>query len=347
MLKRMLSRIRAVRDLGIGFLKINQRISELDNLAALAIGIADLLRELRTLNELITCGHRLSPGRETEAIVFQNGPHGPPHSSRSITSRLCTMDQFLTENYKWWCNAFGEKFRWHRKQWEFYYISESLWLLEMLACGKRGLGFGIGQEPLPGLFASLGCDILATDLASDDPRAVQWACSGEHSACLAELNARPGGDSQKLLERLSFRQVDMNDIPENLKGFDFLWSSCALEHLGSLELGKRFILQSLKCLKPGGIAVHTTEYNVSSDHETFENERLVLFRKQDILGIQKELAERGHYLFPLDFYPGDGFLDRYVAYPPSYREGVTEPHLKLKIEQFVVTSIGLVVKKAE
>ena len=59
---------------------------------------------------------------------------------------------------------------------------------------------------------------------------------------------------------MRFRAVDMNDIPPDLRGFDFTWSSCALEHLGTLRAGADFVVEQMTCLRPGGVAVHTTEY---------------------------------------------------------------------------------------
>ena len=60
--------------------------------------------------------------------------------------------------------------RWHRKLWEYVMICQALWERGMLRAGRRGCGFGVGQEPLPALFASLGCEVLAAD-APAEPRA--------------------------------------------------------------------------------------------------------------------------------------------------------------------------------
>ena len=57
----------------------------------------------------------------------------------------------------------------------------------------------------------------------------------------------------------------MRDLPDDLGSFDFIWSSCSFEHLGSLGEGERFVLEALRFLKPGGVAVHTTE-SVSYTH---------------------------------------------------------------------------------
>jgi 2-polyprenyl-3-methyl-5-hydroxy-6-metoxy-1,4-benzoquinol methylase len=64
--------------------------------------------------------------------------------------------------------------------------------------------------------------------------------------------------------RVSYRTLDMNFIPDDLHGkFDFVWSTCSVEHVGSILLGQRFIINTLNLLKPGGIAIHTVEFNLS------------------------------------------------------------------------------------
>ena len=46
----------------------------------------------------------------------------------------------------------------------------------------------------------------------------------------------------------------MNEVPSDLGPCDFVWSSCALEHLGSPEKGMEFALASARLLAPGGSA---------------------------------------------------------------------------------------------
>jgi hypothetical protein len=64
--------------------------------------------------------------------------------------------------------------------------------------------------------------------------------------------------------------------------YDFLWSSCALEHLGSLDAGLDFVVNAMDLLKPGGTAIHTTEFNLSSDDETLTSGPCVIYRRRDI-----------------------------------------------------------------
>ena len=55
----------------------------------------------------------------------------------------------------------------------------------------------------------------------------------------------------------------MNAVPDDLGRFDLVWSSCALEHLGTPQAGLDFIMRTLDLLEPGGLAVHTTELELT------------------------------------------------------------------------------------
>jgi SAM-dependent methyltransferase len=131
----------------------------------------------------------------------------------------------------------------------------------------------------------------------------------------------------------------MNQLPEDLTGFDFAWSACALEHLGTLEAGMRFVERSMECLRPGGIAVHTTEFNVDSDKETVAEGGTVLYRRQDLVRLGETLESRGHRMLPLTEVPRDGMLDRIVDVPPYHRRG-----LMVRIGRFRSTSLIIVVR---
>ena len=142
----------------------------------------------------------------------------------------------------------------HRKVWELAYVVSMLREFGMLRPGARGLGFACGEEPLPSYFASLGVDVVATDLAPESAASAGWKASSEHASSI-ELLYKPDLIERSVFdERVLLESVDMNAIPDSLAGqFDFCWSVCAYEHLGSIERGLRFVENSLKVLKPGGI----------------------------------------------------------------------------------------------
>ena len=95
----------------------------------------------------------------------------------------------------------------------------------------------------------------------------------------------------------------------------------------------------MDCLRPGGVAVHTTEFNLE-DGETIEQGSTVLFRKRDIEDLSNRLKVGGHEVAQLDLSLGDDLIEDFVDMPP-YRDNM---HLRLMIEKFVTTSIGLVIR---
>ncbi len=64
-----------------------------------------------------------------------------------IRSGAVTQAQFMTPEFLFWSNRLKESPRWHRKLWEFVMICQALWERGMLRAGRRGCGFGVGQEP--------------------------------------------------------------------------------------------------------------------------------------------------------------------------------------------------------
>jgi hypothetical protein len=163
--------------------------------------------------------------------------YSPEPSFERITSQLATSAQCFEPRYIAWCEAMRSPARIKRKQWESVYILEALRRHERIGEGSCGLGFGCGLEPLPAILAKKGCSIVATDIDLIRAEKQGWVDTRQHAASLANLNFFHLCPDDLFYRRVSFRVVDMNAIPSGLTGFDFLWSSCALEHLGSLEHG--------------------------------------------------------------------------------------------------------------
>ncbi|HEY2967231.1 MAG TPA: FkbM family methyltransferase [Casimicrobiaceae bacterium] len=265
----------------------------------------------------------------------------PTPTLQSPTSQLCTESQLREPVYLTWCDAMREAPTLHRKQWEFVYILQALASRGMLEPGRRGLGFGCGREPLAAVMANRGCEIVATDLDATAAAGLGWIETDQHSSALEELNVRGICDPEQFSQRVSFRTEDMNRISPELQGFDFVWSSCAFEHLGSIRRGLDFVVNAMRCLRPGGVAVHTTEFNLTSNYRTIEAHNLVFFRRYDIEQLIGALKHAGHVVAPLNLNPGSGSLDRFVDLPP-YR---SEPHLRLRMDRYVATSIGLIIER--
>jgi hypothetical protein len=228
----------------------------------------------------------------------------------------------------------------HRKMWEWLFIAQALAERDMLRPGRRGLGFGVGKEPLVALFAGLGPQITATDLSPERAQAEGWTETGEEYAgereSLNEHHLCPPAEFARLV---TYRHVDMNDIPADLSGYDFTWSSCAFEHLGSLAAGADFVVNQMACLAPGGVAVHTTECNVSSDTDTVDAGPTVLYRRRDLEALASRLRTLG-YRIDLDLTEGETPEDRHVDVPPF-----SDTHLRTTLGAYTTTSVGLIIEK--
>jgi len=254
--------------------------------------------------------------------------------------QLVTAAQFREPEYARCAAALRLPLVLHRKQWEFAVTLQALDAAGLLRPGARGLGFGVGAEPLPAAFAALGCEVVLTDLDPEEARRRGW--SETPATDLSAYNRDGVCDQELFARRARWTAVDMNAVPEDLRRgeFDFVWSSCALEHLGSLESGARFVLSSLECLRPGGMAVHTTEYNASSNRFTYDHAPTVLFRERDVEALLAACREAGAAATFTPF-SGDEPADRHVDPPPH--TGL--PHLKLRLGRFVSTSVSLVLRK--
>lgn len=259
-----------------------------------------------------------------------------------MSSRLCTYRDFGTPWFRDRLADIREGFLLHRKPWEFAAIAQALLEGGMLREGRTGVGFAVGGEPLPSLFASRGATILATDQEPDAEALRLWG-DGQLCGDPASLNRRGICPEADFARRCTFRRADMRALPEDLGPYDFCWSSCAFEHLGSLEAGLAFVVDSCRRLRPGGLAAHTTEFNCDSDGATTEAGDAVIYRRRDIAALAARLAEVGCTLDPVDWSRGDHPIDYCVDESPDFRGPF---HLKLRLGPYVATSLLLVIRKA-
>lgn len=261
-----------------------------------------------------------------------------------LKSSACTKKQLLSPDFvKWTAELNGEPGRLHRKVWEWCYIAQALGERGMLQPGKKGLGLAVGKEPLISLFAKMGCDILATDMDEEGAKKAGWAATNQHAASIEALVQEDICPLDEFKKRVSFRVVDMNKMPLDLGKYDFIWSSCSIEHLGNLRAGIQFMVNMTRFLKKGGVAVHTTEFNVASNESTVDNNPIVIFRKKDFLFLKELLEGCGHQVEEFDFFTGDEAEDLYVDQPPYDKL----PHLKLQLGPYASTSIGTIVTAGE
>jgi SAM-dependent methyltransferase len=261
--------------------------------------------------------------------------------SEITTSRVVRAVDFEQPWFKRIAGELGEQMNLHRKLWEFCAIAQ-VYQEQVGSANRpaRALGFGVGREPLAAWFAAQGASVIATD-RPDATR--EWADTGQHAASLADLRRPAVCDPATFDERVRFLFVDMNAIPANLKCglYDFTWSSGSFEHIGSLDRGINFFCEQMKCLRPGGIAAHTTEFNPHNDEPTLNAHDIVLYRQDDLFKLMDRLTAQGDALWPLDLERGNTPADAHIDRPPY---GL--PHLRIIVTgMFVTTSILLVARR--
>ena len=271
-----------------------------------------------------------------------------------LRSKASTQADMESDWVAHWCSELHTPVLFHRKLWELAYVLQALHENGLLRKGARGLGFGCGEEPLPSYLAARGVEVTVTDLPADDAQAAGWARTGQHAASLDKAFRPYLVDRTRFEERVTLEVADMNAIPPHLRGYDFCWSICALEHLGSIAHGLGFIEDALETLKPGGLAVHTTEFNIAPDGPTIDNWPSVLFQRRHFEDVAGRLRTRGHEVAELAFDIGDRPMDRFIDLPP-WGHDMPEvwhawhgdgAHLKVAVDGFVSTCFGMVIRKA-
>ena len=268
-----------------------------------------------------------------------------PAAFGSDVSMVCSGVHTEEPEYQRWLPALGQPSGRHRKVWEWCYMLQQLDERHLLRGGVKALGFGVGSEPIVAALAVRGVEVLATDQPAFQAGA--WRESGQHASAIDDLRRPDLCPSEVFDAHVAFREVDMRAIPADLVDFDVAWSSCCFEHLGSPDLGFDFVVDSMATLRPGGVAVHTTEIDCGSGGGLLETgtvtggDYVCFYRVRDLQRLVRRLRRSGH-LVDCNFHVSNTHpLERDVDEPPYSHD----PHLRLRVADRVVTSFGLVITK--
>lgn len=257
-------------------------------------------------------------------------------------SQLCTMGQFADPALLEIAEAMATPVDRSRRVWENCYAVSALATHGIIAPGKRAIGFGVGRNRVTALLASRGVEVLATD--KPDPAAAPAAAD-----IAAQLRYRllgllhPDVVHLEEFERLvAFQEMEPAAAPPALHGqFDACWSLNVASTLGSLDNAVAFLRGSLDLLRPGGVAVHVFDVNISSNVATPNSERLVALRRLDLERLALEVQQDGHRVEPLNFHPGDTPDDEEMAVGKTGRAWP-----KRRFGAHVLAPFGLTLHKA-
>lgn len=325
--------IKALRTASVKPLKaISVTEQKINNLIHLERAVSKMQQQIATLENRALHGWYLP----TQAFLTQEPVH------KFMAHSTCNVDDFLNPRFTQLINMIHHPLCWQRKLWEWVFVMHHLLESGAVKKGSKGLVFGVGSERLPSLFASFGAKITATDAPPDIGIGSGWQDSNQFANNLEMLHYPEIVDRDSFYKNVTYRSCDMNNIDTDFNDYDFNWSSCCFEHLGSIEAGLQFIVNAVEnTLKVGGVAVHTTEFNLSSNEETVTEGGTVIFRKRDIETLITNLRQRGHEVYPLSVAPNTHFHDFHVDVPPF----LNNPHLKMLLGDHTTTSMGIVIKR--
>jgi hypothetical protein len=324
------------------FARLEDRIDDLHR----ALGETEIGAERKELARAAALG---------SVDVSAHNAGSPPPSFRPLVSQVVSAAQFEHPSFQRFAKLLTDRpeplpwslSRWppgrpERKLWEWCYILAAAEQAGALRAGSSALGFGVGTEPVPAALARAGVRVLATDMPPADAGA--WALTGQHLASTDSMSRPAIVPDNELTRLVALRYVDMNDVPDDLGSFDLIWSSCAIEHLGSPEAGLRFVVRTLTNLRPGGVSVHTTELELTRRDSTADYGHLAVYRVDDLERLRDEVAAAGCEMTANWHVPLETAADRWIALPPYEVE--TEPyHFKLKIGDSIATSVGILISK--
>jgi len=243
--------------------------------------------------------------------------------------------------FAYWAARLHCAVRPHRKLWEFVAILQALYEAGAVSPGARALGLGCADEPLPSYLASLGIDVVATDLPG----------SAELDRMLhPALIAQEVFDRHVEVSNLDARRLD----DSTLRGFDICWSANLVNQMPGEIDAADVIFHAMDTLKPGGVAVHTADFAFADD-KPMPYSGALTFPRSFFERVADGLHGRGHQVEALSFDLGDHPLDGYVDLPPfvvdgpdAYRaqwaEGLGAPHFKVHSGDVLATSFMLVVR---
>jgi SAM-dependent methyltransferase len=142
--------------------------------------------------------------------------------------------------------------RLHRKEWEFAQGVYGLRTLRCLSPDAAALGLGAGAEPIIYFLAGRLRRVVATDLYAGD-------FSGQEADPRILRDPEAFAPFSYHRDRLEVRRMDATTIDYGPESFDLVFSFSSFEHFGSRRAQRRCLGEIHRVLRPGGVAVLTTE----------------------------------------------------------------------------------------
>jgi hypothetical protein len=262
-----------------------------DGTDATAAGLRVTARRLSAVEaeaEAVTDERRTSFGASTIRAVPQLMSAAAPRLATPI-SQPCTRPQLAEPVYAEWAARMHEAPAHDSRQWGHIYILQALRSYGVLEAGAQAIGFGPDAGAIPAVLADIGCHVTMAD----------------PDAMGVEVWRNPALCDDATFDRNVFhRPLNRADLPDDLTGFDLLWSQRSPNDLSTVTDTVDFIHRSLACLKPGGMAVHMVSYDPLPGAEADAAGNPIL-RRGDLDRLALGLIGHGHEIAQFTYSGGD------------------------------------------
>ena len=216
----------------------------------------------------------------------------------------------------------------HRKIWEFNQTLYGLRKLRRLAPGASALGIGCGHEELMYFLANRIHRVVATDLYEGSYLGGESDADVlEHPAKYAPFKYRENHLEVQRMDGLALSAAD--------GAFDFAFCLSSIEHFGSIDDKLKALREMFRVLKPGGVAVLTTEVvlnRIGRGDQYFQRETLARLVREAGFSVES----------PLDLRVETEHAARPLALP---METFVSPHVVLRNFHTIYTSVSLFLMK--
>jgi len=208
----------------------------------------------------------------------------------SPVSQTMTASQIDEDAYRACVRALALDGTSPASDWKQAFVLQTLDCYGLIEAHAHGLALGDSESPLAAALVARSCPITSALHVID-----------EGSATDSSRRRFPALCPDALFDaRCLARNFDPRAIDDDLRGFDFLWSIDMATRLGSVADGRAFLQQSLRCLRPGGIAVHM--FDILARGEASDADQAI--SRQRIEAIALTLISKGNDVAQLNF--GDG-----------------------------------------
>ncbi|MGE0863491.1 MAG: class I SAM-dependent methyltransferase [Vicinamibacterales bacterium] len=216
----------------------------------------------------------------------------------------------------------------HRKIWEFNQALYGLRRLNRLAPDATALGIGCGHEELMYFLANRIRRVIATDLYEGS-----WI-GGESDADVLAHPAKYAPFKYRE-DHLEVRRMDALALEAEAASVDFVFCLSSIEHFGRLRDKLTSLREMHRVLKPGGVAVLTTEVVLNRLGRGRQYFRIETLRAL--------IAEAG---FSLDHQPDLRVEQEFAARPLALpMDTFVSPHVVLRNFNTIYTSVALFLMK--